>query len=83
MLPPPPALHPPPVQSLLSSSLPARMFVRVGVRWRHNQIFSYGLVTIGYHFLVRGEGEEEEEDLYFDMIIIKAYKLVRSRRLRY
>ena len=74
-------LESPPVQSLLSSSLPVRMFVRVGVRWCHNQIFSYGLVTIGYHFLVRGE--EEEEDLYFDMIIIKAYKLVRSRRLRY
>ena len=74
-------LESPPVQSLLSSSLPVRMFVRVGVRSRHNQIFSYGLVTIGYHFLVRGE--EEEEDLYFDMIIMKAYKLVRSRRLRY
>ena len=74
-------LESPPGQSLLSSSLPVRMFVRVGVRWRHNQIFSYGLVTIGYHFLVRGE--EEEEGLYFGMIIIKAYKLVRSRRLRY
>ena len=74
-------LESPPGQSLLTSSLPVRMFVRVGVRWRHNQIFSYGLVTIGYHFLVHGE--EEEEGLYFDMIIIKAYKLVRSRRLRY
>jgi len=28
-------------------------------------------------------GEEEEEDLYFDTIIIKAYKLVGWWRLRY
>ena len=38
-------LESPPGQSLLTFSLPVRMFVRVGVRWRHNQIFSYGLVS--------------------------------------